>query len=164
MLFLLWGCICQALAEPLKRQIYQGPVTKLLLASTIVSGFGGCLWDRSPGGTVSGLSFLQSLLCTFVSITPSMGVLSLLLRRIEVSTLWSSFLSFMCFANCILSILSFWAYIHLSLSAYHVCSFVIGLLPHPLQWSLCDKSKSLPTVLRHRVSWKLVSWKFSGVP
>jgi hypothetical protein len=32
------------------------------------------------------------------------------LRRIEVSTLWFSFfLSFMCFANCILGILSFWA-------------------------------------------------------
>jgi hypothetical protein len=53
-----------------------------------------------------------------------------ILRRIEVFTLWSSFfLSFMCFANCILGILSFWANIHLSVSAYHVCSFVIGL-PH----------------------------------
>jgi hypothetical protein len=32
-----------------------------------------------------------------------MGILFLLLRRIEVSTLWSSsFLSFMCFANYIL--------------------------------------------------------------
>jgi hypothetical protein len=28
-----------------------------------------------------------------------------------------------------LGILSFWANIHLSVSAYHVCSFVIGL-PH----------------------------------
>ena len=66
----------------------------------------------------------------FVSVTPSMGILFPLLRRIEVSTLWSSFfLSFMCFANCILGILSFWANIHLSVSAYHVCSFVIGL-PH----------------------------------
>jgi hypothetical protein len=52
------------------------------------------------------------------------------LRRNEVSTLWSSFfLSFMYFANCILGILSFWANIHLSVSAYHVCSFVIEL-PH----------------------------------
>ena len=46
-------CICQALAEPLRRQLYQVPVSKLLLASAIVSGFGGCLWDGSPGGTVS---------------------------------------------------------------------------------------------------------------
>jgi hypothetical protein len=65
----------------------------------------------------------------FVSVTPSMGILFPLLRRIEVSTLWSSFLSFMCFANCILGILSFWANIHLSVSAYPVWSFVIGL-PH----------------------------------
>ena len=32
------------------------------------------------------------------------------------------------------------------------------LVPHPLQWSLCDKSKSLATVLRQKVSWKLISW------
>jgi hypothetical protein len=39
----------------------------------------------------------------FVSVTPSMGVLFPILRRGKVSTLWSSFfLSFMCFANCIL--------------------------------------------------------------
>jgi hypothetical protein len=55
-------CICQALAEPLRRQLYQAPVSKLLLASTIVSGFGGCIWGRSPGEAVSGWSFLQSLL------------------------------------------------------------------------------------------------------
>ena len=56
--------ICQALAEPLRRQLYQSPVHKLLLAPAIVSGFGGCLWDGSPGGSVSGRSFLQSLLQT----------------------------------------------------------------------------------------------------
>jgi hypothetical protein len=57
----------------------------------------------------------------FVSVTPSMGVLFSILRRDEVSTLWSLlFLSFMCFANSILGILSFWANIHLSVSAYHV--------------------------------------------
>jgi hypothetical protein len=66
----------------------------------------------------------------FVSVAPSMGILFPLLRKIEVSTLWSSFfLSFMCFANCILGILNFLANIHLSVSAYHVSSFVIGL-PH----------------------------------
>ena len=31
--------MCQALAEPLRRQLYQAPVNKLLLASTVVSGF-----------------------------------------------------------------------------------------------------------------------------
>jgi hypothetical protein len=37
--------------------------------------------------------------------------------------------SFMCFVSCILGILSFWAIIYLSMSTYHVSSFVIGL-PH----------------------------------
>jgi hypothetical protein len=60
-----------------------------------------------------------------------MGVLFPILRRGgEVSTLWSSFFfSFMCFANSILGILSFCANIQLSVSAYHLSSFVIGL-PH----------------------------------
>jgi hypothetical protein len=35
-------CIYQALAEPLRRQLYQAPVNKLLFASTIESGLGGC--------------------------------------------------------------------------------------------------------------------------
>ena len=66
----------------------------------------------------------------FVSVTPSMGILFTILTRKEVSTLWSSFfLSFMCFANCILGCLSFWVNICLSVSVYHVCSFVIGF-PH----------------------------------
>jgi hypothetical protein len=39
----------------------------------------------------------------------------------------SLFLSFVCFANCSLGILSFWTNIHLSVSAYQMCSFVIGL-------------------------------------
>jgi hypothetical protein len=48
----------------LRRQLYQAPVSKLLLASTKVSGFGDCIWDGFPGGAVSGWSFLQSLLHT----------------------------------------------------------------------------------------------------
>ena len=45
----------------------------------------------------------------FVSVTPSTDILFPVLRRIEVSTLCSSFfLSFMCFANCILGILIFY--------------------------------------------------------
>jgi hypothetical protein len=70
------------------------------------------------------------LASNFVSVTPSMGILFPILRRNEVSTHWSSFfLIFSCFANCILDILSFWANTHLSVSAYQVTSFVIGL-PH----------------------------------
>jgi hypothetical protein len=47
-------CICQALAKPLRRQLYQAPVNKLFLASSILSGFGVCIQDKSPGGAVSG--------------------------------------------------------------------------------------------------------------
>jgi hypothetical protein len=64
----------------------------------------------------------------FVSVTPSMGVLFQILRRVKVTTFWSSFfLSFMYFETCNLAILSFWANIHLSVSTYHVNSFVIEL-------------------------------------
>jgi hypothetical protein len=58
-------CICQALAEPLRRQLYQASVSKILLAFVIVSEFGGCLWDGSPCGAVSGWLFfsLCSELC-----------------------------------------------------------------------------------------------------
>jgi hypothetical protein len=66
----------------------------------------------------------------FVSATPSMGILFSILGRNEVSMHWSSFfLIFSCFRNCILGILGFWANIHISVSAYQMTSFVIGL-PH----------------------------------
>jgi hypothetical protein len=83
-----------------------------------------------PGWGSLWMVFPSILALNFVFVIPSMGILFPILRRNEVSTLWSSFFwSFMCFANCILSILSFCVNIHLSVSAYHVCSFVIGL-PH----------------------------------
>ena len=57
-----------------------------------------------------------------------LSMLFLLLRRTKVSTLRSSFfLSFMCSVNCILGIPRFWINIHLPVSAYLVCSSVIGL-------------------------------------
>jgi hypothetical protein len=66
----------------------------------------------------------------FVSITTFMGILFPFLRRNEVSSHWFSlFLIFLCFANCILGVLCFWANIHLSVSAYLMNPFVIGL-PH----------------------------------
>ena len=65
-----------------------------------------------------------------ISVFPPLSILFPLLRRNEASTLWSFFfLSFMWPVNCILSIPSFWANIDLTLSAYHVCSFVTRL-PH----------------------------------
>jgi hypothetical protein len=54
--------ICQTLVEPHRKQLFQSPVSMHFLASTIVSGFGDCIWDESPGGAVSGWPFLQSLL------------------------------------------------------------------------------------------------------
>jgi len=58
-------CICHALAEPLRRQLYQTPVSKYFLASAIVSRFGGCMdMGWIPGGAASGWPFLQSLLQT----------------------------------------------------------------------------------------------------
>ena len=86
------------------------------------------IWDRSPRWCSPWMVMPSVSAPHFVSVTPSMGILFYLLRSMEVSIFWSSFfLSFMCFANCILSILSFWANIHLSMSAYHVSSSVIGL-------------------------------------
>jgi hypothetical protein len=43
-------CICQNLAKPLKRQIYQALVRKHFLALAIVSGYRGCIWYGCPGG------------------------------------------------------------------------------------------------------------------
>ena len=51
-------CICQALAESLRKQLNQAPVSRFLLASAIVSWFGGCLWDGSQvGQSLDGHSF-----------------------------------------------------------------------------------------------------------
>jgi hypothetical protein len=99
------------------------------LTSAIMSRFGGCLWDGSTSGEVSGWLFLQSA-PNFVSVTPSKCVWFPILRRKKVSTLLSSFfMSVMCFANWIFGILSFWVNMRLSVSTYYVCSFAIGL-PH----------------------------------
>jgi hypothetical protein len=85
-------------------------------------------WDPRWGSLSMVHPFV--LASNFVFVTTSMDILFPSLRRNEVATHWSSFfLIFLCFANCILGILSFWANIHLSVSAYQVTSFVIGL-PH----------------------------------
>ena len=102
---------------------------RFLLASTSTraSEFGVCIWDPQVEQSLEGFSFsLYSTLCLHIS---SCENFSPLLRRTEAYTLWSSFfLSFMWSVNCILGIPSFWSNIHLSVSEYHVCSFMIGLL------------------------------------
>jgi hypothetical protein len=82
-------CICQALAESLKRQPYQALISKHFPTSTIASGFGDCVWDGSLGASVSEWSFFQSLHNT---LSPSffLWVLFPPLRSTEASTLWSS--------------------------------------------------------------------------
>jgi hypothetical protein len=63
----------------------------------------------------------------FVFVYTFMGILFPILRRNEVFICWSSLFGFLVFANCILGILSFWANTQLSMSAYLMTSFVIGL-------------------------------------
>ena len=78
-------CICQALAELRagRTQLYQAPVSKYFLASTIMSGFGDYIWDGSPGGAVSGcvLSFVPARRNAHRSQDPSMAILYYILTR-----------------------------------------------------------------------------------
>jgi hypothetical protein len=53
--------MCLALAEPLRRHLYQASVIKLLLASTRVSEFGGCIGEGSPGVAFSGWIVIPSV-------------------------------------------------------------------------------------------------------
>ena len=83
-----------------------------------------------PGLSIHWIVHPFVLAPNFDSLTPFMGILFPILRRNEVSTHLSSlFLIFLLFANCILGVLCFWANIHLSVSAYLMTYFMIGL-PH----------------------------------
>jgi hypothetical protein len=86
-------CISQALAKPLRRQLYRAPVSMHFLATTTVSAFGDFIWDGSPGEAVSGWPFLQSLLhnSSLYHGRSPMSILFSLLRRTKISTLWYSF-------------------------------------------------------------------------
>jgi len=124
-------CICQTLAEPLRRHLYQAPVSMHFLAycQGLVTVYG----DKSPGRRGSlWMAFPSVSALHFVYIFLPVNILSIpsFLQRTKASMLWSSFfLSFMWSENCIWGIPNFWASIHLSVSAYHVCSFVTKL-PH----------------------------------
>jgi hypothetical protein len=79
-------CVCQALAEPLRRQLYQAPVSKHFVESTTVSGFGDCIWGSKWGSLCFSLCFTLCLrICSREYFVP-------LLRRTEAPTLWFSFL------------------------------------------------------------------------
>ena len=82
------------LVEPLRRQSYQASIRKHFPASTIMPGFGGCIWDGSPGG--SECPFPSVSAPHLVSICPSVNILFTLLKSTEASTfLSSSFLGFL---------------------------------------------------------------------
>jgi hypothetical protein len=117
-------CICQALLKPLRRQLYQAPVSKHLLASTIVSVFGDCLVGQSPDGLSFNLCFTFCLSNSFheYCAPPSKEDRS-------IHTLVFLLLELHVVCEFYLGILNFWVNIHLSVSAYHLCSFLIGL-PH----------------------------------
>ena len=93
-----------------------------LLATTITSRFGGCIWDGSPYGAVSGGPFLQSLSHILL---PPVSILFTLLKSSEASTFWSLFLGFIWSVNCIVGIPNFWANIHIP--CLFLCDYVTAL-------------------------------------
>jgi hypothetical protein len=64
-------CIGRDLAEPLRRQLYQAPVSKHFLASAIVSGFGVCMWDGFPLVGSLWMAFPSVSVLLFVPVFPS---------------------------------------------------------------------------------------------
>ena len=56
-------CLSQVLAEPLREQPYQAPISKLFLTSAIVSVFVVCGWDRSQGRVGCSLILTQNWPC-----------------------------------------------------------------------------------------------------
>jgi hypothetical protein len=81
--------------------------------------------NPQAGKSQDGLSF--SVFSTLYLYICSCEYFVFLLIRTKAPIHWSSFWSFMRSMNCILSVWSFWVNIQLSGSAYHVCSFMIGL-------------------------------------
>ena len=67
-------CIYQALAEPLRRPLYQAPFIKHLFASTIMSGLVTIFWmDPQVGKSLDGLSFTIGY--ALVSVSLPLGIL-----------------------------------------------------------------------------------------
>jgi hypothetical protein len=108
----LYLCTCQVLAEPLKSQPYEAPVNMHFLTSTIMSGFGDCIWDGSQvGKSLNGLSF--SLCSTlYLCIFSQDYFVPHSKKDRSDHPLSSFFLSFMWSVNCIWGIPSFWDNIH----------------------------------------------------
>jgi hypothetical protein len=72
----------------------------------------------------------------FVSVTPSMGILFPILRRSEVSTLWSSFFFPSCLPLCSPCRSPLKPVLSCSASHSSLLSSLLSLLPHPMRLSL----------------------------
>jgi len=84
-------CICKALKKPLRRHLYQAPVSIHFLSSTIKSGFGDYTWDGSSGGVSLWKTFCSVSAPYFVSAFPPVITVSILLWNIwVVSNFWLS--------------------------------------------------------------------------
>jgi hypothetical protein len=136
----IYVCISQALVEPLSRQLYQAPVSKQLLASRIVSGLVTVYgMDPQVGQSLDDHTFsLCSILFLCNSfhryfVPPSK-------KGPSIHTLVFLLLEFHMVCNLYLGYSELWANIHLPVSTYHVCTFVIRL-PHsgryPQDPSIC---------------------------
>jgi hypothetical protein len=103
------------------------PVSRSPLLHTSVQ-FPDCLHISSTPPTPNSAPFPPIFLPSPSHPLLPLSILFSLLSRTEVSTLWSSFLlSFICFVSCIVEIPRSLPNIHLSVSTYHVCSFVTEL-------------------------------------
>jgi len=66
-------CICQALTEPLRRWLYHAAVNMHLLASPVVSGFGGYMYIGWTPQVDSEVAIPSVSAPNFVSISPPMN-------------------------------------------------------------------------------------------
>ena len=123
---IIWLCVCTALARPHRRQPYLANFSKYFLAAIIMYGFGDTIWGEYLGGKVSGCASLQSL-CYTTHFSYKFSPMYILFPFSEEPN--QPHIILPSWASCDLWILSwvfraFWANSHLSVRAYHVCSFV----------------------------------------
>ena len=123
------SCIHLTLVEPLRRHLYVVTASKYFLASPIVLWIGGFIWGRSPIKEVSEWFFF----IPWSSILPCISSLKCFVlssKKDQGLTFWPSYffayhkVSQLFLGNPEFSLASVW----FSVSAYHLCLFVTGLL------------------------------------
>jgi len=86
-------------AEPLRRHPYQVLVSKHFMASALVTGFDGCIWDGSPEGADSEWYCFSLCSSHFLCIS-SQECFVFPAKRTDAFTFWPSFfLSFISSVN-----------------------------------------------------------------